>query len=88
MAYACSLEKSLDGANDMEVTQTKKCTSRNACLISIEKNKIKLNHQGKIFPLWLGFKAMNVLNTSKCLPKECHKSVSELIKSECMKVRH
>ena len=79
MAYPRSLEKSLDGVKDMEVTQTKKRTSSNASLTS-EKNKTKPNSSGKYFPLWLGFKAMNALNASKGLPMDSHKSVSDLIK--------
>ena len=80
MAYARSLEKSLDGAKDMELTQSKKRTSSIASLLVVEKAKNKSNPQSKNFPLWLGFKAMNNLNESQGLPKESHKSVSELIK--------
>jgi hypothetical protein len=81
MAFSRSLEKSLDGVKDMEVTQTKKCSSSNACLTIIEKTKNKSNTQGKTYPLWLGFKAMNALNASKGSAKENHRSVSELVKN-------
>ena len=82
MAFSQSLEKSLDGIKDMEVTQTKKRSSSNACLTIVEKTKNKTNTQGKTFPLWLGFKAMNALNASQGLAKESHRSVSELVKSD------
>ena len=39
MTYARSLEKSLDGVKDMEVTQTKKRSSSNACLTIVDKTK-------------------------------------------------
>ena len=45
MAYARSLEKSLDGAKDMEVTQTKKRSSSNACLTIVEKPKSRSSSQ-------------------------------------------
>ena len=80
MAYARSLEKSLDGVKDMEVTQTKKRTSSNACLTIVDKTKNRTSSQNKSLPLWLGFKAMNALNESNNLAKESHKSVSELVK--------
>ena len=51
MAYACSLEKSLDGVKDMEVTQSKKRTSSFASLTVVEKGKNKSNPQSKNFPL-------------------------------------
>ena len=51
MAYSCSLEKSLDGVKDMEVTQTKKQTSTNACLTIVDKSKNRSFTQGKTFPL-------------------------------------
>ena len=80
MAYARSLEKSLDGVKDMEVTQTKKRTSSNACLTIVDKTKNRSSSQSKTLPLWLGFKAMNALNASNNLTQENHKSVSELVK--------
>ena len=51
MAYSRSLEKSLDGVKDMEVTQTKKQTSTNACLTIVDKTKNRSSAQGKTFPL-------------------------------------
>jgi hypothetical protein len=81
MAFSRSLEKSLDGVKNIEVTQTKKRSSSNACLTIVEKTKNKSNTQGKSYPLWLGFKAMNALNASKSLAKESHRSVSELVKN-------
>ena len=81
MAFSRSLEKSLDGVKDMEITQTKKWSSSNACLTIVEKTKSKSNTQGKSYPLWLRFKAMNALNSSKGLAKESHRSVSDLVKN-------
>ena len=77
MTYARSLEKSLDGVKDMEVTQKKKRTSSNACLTIVDKTKNRSSSQRKTLPLWLGFKTMNALNASNKLAKEKHKSVSE-----------
>ena len=89
MAFSRSLEKSLDGVKDMDVTQTKKRSSSNACLTIVEKTKSKANTQGKNFPLWLGFKAMNALNASQWLAKESHRSVIDLVKNGIyMKTRH
>ena len=81
MAFSRSLEKSLDGVKDMDITQTKKRSSSNACLTIVEKTKSKANTQGRNFPLWLGFKAMNALNASQGLAKESHRSISELVKN-------
>ena len=81
MAFSRNLEKSLDGVQDMEVTQTKKRSSSNACLTIVEKTKNKSHTQGKTYPLWLGFKAMNALNISKGLAIESHRSVSDLVKN-------
>ena len=80
MTYARSLEKSLDGVQDMEVTQTKKRTSTSTCVAIIDKTKNRSTNQEKTLPLWLGFKARNALNASKGLAKVSHKSVSELVK--------
>ena len=49
MAYARSLEKSLDGVKDMEVTQTKKKTLSTASLTIVDKTKIGLAHKEKLF---------------------------------------
>ena len=84
MAYARSLEKSLDGVKDMDVTQTKKRTSSNASLTIIDKTKNWSSTQRKTLPLWLGFKAMNALHASNKLAKESHKSVSELYQPKVM----
>ena len=80
MAYSRSLEKSLDGVKDMEVSQNKKRLSSHASLTIVDKTKSRSSTQEKHLPLWFGFKAMNALNLSKGLAKESHKSVSELIK--------
>ena len=80
MAYARSLEKSLDGVKNMEVTQTKKRTLSTASLTIVDKTKNRSTTQGKTLPLWFGFKAMNALNASNKLAKENHKSVSELVR--------
>lgn len=80
MAYLRSLDKSFDGARDMEVLQSKKRTSSHACLIIVDKTKNKTTVQRKTFSLWLGFKILNVLNASKELSKETHKNVRELVK--------
>ena len=78
MAYSRSLDKSFDGAKDMEMSQSKKRTS--ACLTIVEKGKIK-NVTKRNSHLWLGFKAMNALNASRGLEEIPHKSVTELVKS-------
>ena len=80
MAYSRSLEKSLDGVKDIEVSQNKKRLSSHASLTIVDKTRNRSSTQEKNLPLWLGFKAMNALNSNKGLPKESHKSVSELIK--------
>ena len=80
MAYARSLDKNYDGVKDMETSQNKKRTSSNACLVVVEKNKNKSNTSKQNDCIWLGFKAMNVLNASNGLAEVPHKSVTELVK--------
>ena len=78
MAYSRSLNKSFNGAKDMEMSQSKKQTS--ACLTIVEKEKIQ-NVTKKNSYMWLGFKAMNALNASGGLEEIPHKNVTELVKN-------
>ena len=78
MSHSRNLDKSFEGAKDMEISQNKKRTSSIASLTIVEKNKNKSNTPKKNPRLWLGFKA---LNASKGLDMIPHKSVSELVKS-------
>ena len=80
MAHFRNLAKTFDDVKDMETSQNKKQTSNNASLTIVEKNINKSNTPKKNGHLWLGFKAMNVLNISKGFDEVANRSVSELVK--------
>ena len=80
MAHFRNLDKTFDDVKNMETSQNKKQTSNNASLTIVEKNKNKSNTPKKNGHLWLGFKAMNVLNITKGFDEVTNRSVSELVK--------
>ncbi len=84
MAYSRSLEKSLDGVKDIEVSQNKKRLSSHASLTIVDKTRNRSSTKKKNLSLWLGFKAMNALHASNKLAKESHKNVSELYQPKVM----
>ena len=79
MAHSRNLDKTFEGAKDMEISQNKKRTSSFASLTVVEKRKTKSNTPKQTPRLWLGFKALNALNESKGLDMVTHKSVSSLV---------
>ena len=80
MAYSRNLDNFFNRVQDMDTSQITKHTSNNACLTIIEKIRNKSNTPKKNSHLWLGFKAMNVLNASKRIDEIAHKSVSALMR--------